>query len=210
MVFLTSTGFRNPKVFQLIKQNRKKSINTACIIITGILPEKEKHPLAQKEKKYLLDQSIDEVDFLDVEQQEPSDLPNYDLILIMGGNSSHLFYHLRRSHADEYILRHIQAGKDIVGASAGAWFLSYGRHYSDDYSFLGIDETYPEIVDPNGLNVIAGHLFPHYDMFCNRVPNMESKLRAVEKKRHVEIIRLGNRDFIYKDHEGQIHTVIDQ
>ena len=209
MIFLTSAGFLNPMVFQLIRENRKSSINNACIITTGITIGKEKHPDAQKTKEYLAGQGIDEVNFLDVEIEDSSVLRQYDLIVILGGNSNHLFYHLKRSGADKYLRQHAEIGKDIVGASAGAWFLGAGRQLADEFSALvGIDETYPEPVDLNGLNFIPEHIFPHYDMFAERVENLNEKVSALEDKHGVKIIRLKNMDFMYKDNDGKIHTVI--
>lgn len=209
MIFLTSTGFRNPQIMSLLMDNRKSNYSSACVIYTGI-PEKKNHPIVQDTANYLSNQRITNICLLDVEFDDPSILLGYELIFILGGNSAHLFYHLKKSGTDKYIKHHVNSGKDIVGASAGAWYLSSGRKYSDDFTFLNIDESYPHNVDPNGLNFIQGFLFPHYDMFRNRIEDLESKLVEVEKRRQVNFIRLKNMDFIYKDNEGVTHYVINE
>lgn len=167
------------------------------------------HPAPQNSRRYLLENGIRDVDFLDVETQDAALLQEYDLIFIMGGNSNHLFYHLRKSGADRYITAHIGAGRDVVAASAGAWFLSAGRQYADECSaWVGIDETYPENVDNTGLGVIDVHLFPHYDMFAERADGLEAKLSQLEDKEGIRILRLKNADFIYRDNDGKLHSVI--
>lgn len=208
MVFLTSTGFQNPKVFNLLKSSRREIYSNACIIMTGI-PGKKNHPIVQNTVKFLSDHKIIDIRLLDVEFDDPSLLSIYDLIIILGGNSAHLFYHLKRSEAEKYIIQHVKEGKDIIGASAGSWFLASGR-CADDFSFLGIDETYPYNVDSRGLNFIKEYIFPHYDMFLDKIDNLEQKLKDVEKEKQVKFIRLKNIDFIYKDNEGILHTVIEE
>lgn len=209
MIFLTSAGFLNPMVFKLLTDNRKSAINNACIIATGMAPEKENHEVARNTKEYLMANDIVKVDFLDVEYEDPAILSNYDLIVILGGNSNHLFYHLKRSGADKYIRKHAEEGKDVVGASADAWFLGKGRQFADYFSGLvGIDETYSKIVDYNGLNLISEHIFPHYDMFADRVENLNEKISLLEKEKCINIVRLNNMDFIYKDNKGEIHKII--
>jgi len=209
MIFLTSTGFTNPQIFTLLLKNRKLDYSSACIIYTGI-PEKKDHPIVQNTVNYLSNKNIREIYLLDVEFEDPSILLSYDLVLILGGNSAHLFYHLKKSGSDKYIKSLAENGKDVVGASAGAWYLSSGRKYANDFSFLNIDESYPYRVDSDGLNLIEGYLFPHYDMFCDRVEDLESKLVELEKRKQVNFIRLKNMDFIYQDNEGAIHTVINE
>lgn len=210
MIFLTSSGFVNPKVFRLISENKDAEIKSACVITTGIIPDKEKHPVAQHTKYYLTDQGVNEVDFLDIENEDPAAMLQYDLIVMLGGNSNHLFYHLKKSGTDTYILKAIEQGKDIVAASAGAWFLAKGRQYADIFSsFVGIDETYGFPVNNEGLNIIPEHIFPHYDMFCERVESLEEKLSLIEKEYLIHIIRLKEADFIYKDNKGDIVRVIE-
>lgn len=207
MIFLTSTGFSNPQVFSLLMENRKSDFSSACIICTGI-PEKKNHPIVKNAVNYFSDRNIENICILDVEYEDPSVIQNYELIFILGGNSSHLFYHLKKSGTDKYIRQHVNNGRDIVGASAGAWYLSSGRKYADSFTFLNIDETYPQYVDSNGLNLIEGYLFPHYDMFCDQIEDLDSKLTNIEKNRNVKFIRLKNMDFIYKDNMGIIHKQV--
>lgn len=42
MVFLTSTGFTNPRVYEILIENAKK-IEKACIVTTAAIPSKEKN-----------------------------------------------------------------------------------------------------------------------------------------------------------------------
>lgn len=204
MIFLTSTGFLNSEVYKLLRQERNTDYSSACIIITGLLPLKKEHPIAQNSRRYLFNNNIDRVDLLDVEFEDPSILTQYDLIFILGGHFNHLFYHLRESGADEYIKLHVEEGKDIVGASAGAWFLASGNEFSKDFTFLGIDETYSEEVNPEGLGFIDMNLFPHYDIFTEKVDGLEEKLQEIEERRGIIISRLNNMDFIYMNNNCDV------
>lgn len=197
MVILTSTGFTNPEVYELLLKSRGANYSNICVIVTGI-PGKKSHPIVLNTVHFLREK-IGEVCLLDVVTEDPSILVNYELIFILGGNSAHLFYHLKQSGAEKYIIDHVKKNKDIVGASAGAWYLSAGRSHSEDFGFLGIDEAYPHIVDSNGLNFIDAYLFPHYDMFSSKIDGLEEKLKEVEEKRGIEIVRLKNMDYIYKE-----------
>lgn len=203
MVVLTSTGFTNPNVLKVLMDNRKSKYPNICIIVTGI-PEKKNHPIVKNTVNSLRDK-IEDICLLDVEIENPSILEKYELILILGGHSAHLFYHLNKSGAKEIIINHVKQNKDIVGASAGAWYLSSGREHSKDFVFLGIDETYEFEVDSKGLGLIDLNLFPHFDMFSNKVDGLDKELKEIEKKRGIQFKRLNNMDFIYKDNNGVIH-----
>jgi dipeptidase E len=210
MVFLTSTGFTNPKVYKRIIQNTIKKIQSACIITTAAIPLKENNPLAIRNYNFLSGKGIKKVDYMDVEFDDPKELFNYDLVFILGGNSRHLLYHVKQSGADKILLEIAKKKRTIVGASAGAMLLSSGNKYTKDFNdILGINEDICDPLDLQGLNITDHILFPHYDMFSEKVTDLESKLVAIESKYNSTITRLKNMDFIYIDNAGVLNTVIE-
>ena len=205
MVFLTSTGFANPKIYKLLLENSSRDINKACIITTATLPLKEEHPIAINTYNYLKNHGIDKVDYIDIEFDNPDKLYNYDLIFILGGNSCHLHYHMINSKADKVLLDLIDKKYNVIGASAGAMLLSSGNQYTK-YFKLGIEEDGDYFV--KGLSITEDILFPHYDMFCERVSNLESQLLAIEKEHNIRITRLKNMDFIYISNDNEVTKVL--
>lgn len=209
MIFLTSTGFTNPIVYNLLLENTLRDINNACIITTGttpLTPIREKHPIAIKSYNFLANQEISKIDYFDVEFDNPDKLYNYDLILILGGNSCHLHYQMYNSGTDKVLLDMIDKKYNIVGASAGAMLLSAGNQYTK-YFRLGIEEEGDYYV--SGLNITDDILFPHYDMFCERVPDLENQLLTIENKHKISITRLKNMDFIYIDNDNTLTKVME-
>lgn len=210
MVFLTSTGFTNPKVYKLITKNTIKEIKSACIITTAAIPLKENNPFAVKAYNFLLGKEIEIVDYIDIEFEEPTKLFNYDLVFILGGDSCHLFSHIKKSGADKVLLEMVDKKLNIVGASAGAMLLSSGNKYTKEFSnILGIDEGISDYSDTQGLNITNHILFPHYDMFSEKVTNLEDELMSIESKYDINITRLKNMDFLYIDNNGELITVIE-
>lgn len=205
MIFLTSTGFRNKKVYKLLLENTSRNIKKVCIIPTGI-PMKDKHPISINTANYLLNQGIKDVDYFDAEYENPDKLYQYDVILILGGNSCHLLYHMYNSGADKVLLDMIDKKYNIIGASAGAMFLAAGNQYTK-YFKLDIEEEGDYFV--SGLNITNDILFPHYDMFCNKVKDLEKQLIKIEKEQNISITRLKNMDFIYVDNDNKLIKVIE-
>lgn len=113
MIVLTSTGFTNPNVLNVLMDNRKSKYSNICIIVTGI-PEKKNHPIVKNTVRSLKDKIID-ICLLDVETENPSIIENYELILILGGHSAHLFYHLNKSGAKQFIINHVKQNKENYG-----------------------------------------------------------------------------------------------
>lgn len=205
MVFLTSTGFTNPKVYELLVANTSRDINNACIITTATIPLKEKHPIAIKSFDFLLRQRIKKVNFFDVEFDNPANLYRYDLIFILGGNSCHLHYHIYNSGTDKILLEMIEKKYNVIGASAGAMLLSSGNEFTK-YFALDFKEEGDYFVQ--GLNITNDILFPHYDMFYEKVPDLEKQLVIVENQYNIKISRLKNMDFIYIDNNNVLTRVV--
>lgn len=201
MVIMTSTGLRNPKVYELILENATNNIVKACVIASG-LPNKERHPIAIGTYNSLTEYGISKVDYIDFEGDDVTRLNEYDLVVILGGNSCDLIYQCYKSGAGRILSNMINEKKVIVGASAGAMLLSSGNEYTKYFGdILGIEEG---DYFASGLCVTDHILFPHYDIMDERVEGLESKLCALEEKHFIKIERLNNMEFICVDDSGSV------
>lgn len=210
MVFLTSTGFTNPKVYQTLEQRSPRSINRACIIDAGLRSIKNAHPVAKATYDFLAGKGIWEICFFDPYEDDSHILLNCDLITILGGDSCRLFSSIKNTGTDDAIKKAADEGVHIVGASAGAMLLASGNEYARYFSpILGIYEDFEELSDSKGLEFTNDVLFPHYDMFLQRVPDLDEKLNGIEEKFSISITRLKNMEFIYVDAEGRRVFVTD-
>ena len=82
-----------------------------------------------------------------------------DMIFIGGGNSFYLLQELRKSKADEIILKAINKNKLFIGVSAGSIITSPNIEYSkkmDDCAKA------PNLNNFNGLNLVDFYVLPHY------------------------------------------------
>ncbi|WP_232242484.1 Type 1 glutamine amidotransferase-like domain-containing protein [Paenibacillus sp. GSMTC-2017] len=60
-------------------------------------------PYAQKAKQDFIEMGYQNVDFLDIEFENPESLTGADAIYICGGNPFHLLFHVKRSGADNIL-----------------------------------------------------------------------------------------------------------
>ncbi|MBN1624639.1 MAG: Type 1 glutamine amidotransferase-like domain-containing protein [Clostridia bacterium] len=201
MIFLTSAGFTNPNVFKLLKESSLKPVQRACIIANGMQPLKEKHPIALITRNYLVQKGLKEVDFYNLEFDDPNTILKYDIVTILGGNSCVLFNLVKKTGIDVQLRKMGDRGSHIIGASAGAMLLSSGNKYTKYFgSIIGITEDISE--DTHGLGFTDDVLFPHYDMLLSKVKDLEQQLCRIELEHNIKIVRLKNMDFIYVDSDG--------
>jgi len=203
MVFLTPTGFTNPEVYRVLEEYSVIPIKRTCIIAAGLLPQKNAHPVARNTYSFLAEKGIEDLFFFDPDHDDPNMLSNCDLVTILGGDSCRLFNSLKKSGTDVVMKEIAGRGAHLVGASAGAMFLSSGNEYTKHFGpIIGIEENAEELIDPEGLGFTDDILFPHYDMFLQRVPDLDRMLNGIEEKYHIKITRLKNMEFIYVDPKG--------
>jgi dipeptidase E len=205
MVFLTSSGFSNHKVWSLITQYFGRPVSNACIITTGAVPLKEKSPYCIKILESLKGYGIPNVAVIDIEFENPQLLRQYDLVVLMGGNSKHLFSELKKSQCDKVILENIADGRILVGISAGAMFLSSGNsHCKYIDPILNIDQEFPCDFDHSGLKITNHWILPHIDRFRDLNPNLETELRRIEVAEKIVITRMKNGDFVFVNGNGLV------
>ena len=202
MIILTSSGFQNQAVFDEIKNHFcNKIVNIkSCIITTAAFPEKENNQWIVLSAKQLQKQITELIEFVDLENYDPSALLKFDLIVIAGGNPYNLFYHAQISGAYTILQECHKSGKILVGISAGAMLLSSGIKYISEFNkIMKFNKKKGNIIGVENLEGIklTNHiLFPHYDIYLEKEPSLEMELQKIEKRDNVHIKRLGNSKII--------------
>ena len=160
-ILLTSNGFFS----DLIKQQFLQLIdgeltNVKATIITTASLQKQNNKFAIKAKEDLLTMGFNQVDFTDLEFDNPELLKQYNVIYITGGNPFYLLYHLKKSGAD-IILKDIAKQNTVfVGVSAGAIIL--GPNIEVVNYFTPQINTV-DMQDLTALGLTNKAIFPHYD-----------------------------------------------
>lgn len=175
------------------------TINSACIIPTAS-EQKDSDKYMISTKNFLEAAGIKNISFIDIEEDSPQSILDYDLIVIGGGNPYKLFYRIKKTKSDEILLKCEKDNKIILGISAGAVLLSSGIHYIEEFNNImnfGSDKwNNIGLVDLDGIGFTNHIIFPHYDMFLNKESKLEDKLREIETRDNIKITRLNNEDAI--------------
>lgn len=120
-VFLTSNGFCTDSIKKVFLKHVKEQLsNPKAVIITTASLYKESNKYAVKAKNDLIEMGIEQVDFIDVEYENPTKLQQYNIIYINGGNPFSLLYHIRKSKAESILKALAKQPVIFVGVSAGA------------------------------------------------------------------------------------------
>lgn len=191
-LLMTSNGFYTDEIkeqfMQLISGN-PAALHVA--IITTASPLKENNGFARKARDDFRGMGFADIDFLDVEFENPSILAGKDVIYINGGNPFTLLHHLKRSGADQVLRGLMAEDVVVVGASAGAVVL--GPHIKVVKYFTPHMDTFHS-VDLTALHLTSRLIFPHYDredLFrdgTNRT--IEERLKDFETIEGCEVTRL--------------------
>lgn len=102
------------------------------------------------------------VDVLEVStssQEEIVDsLKRNDVIFVGGGNTFFLLQELRRSGADQILIREVEKGKLYIGESAGSIITCPDIGYCAD---MDSPEKAPNLTDYTGLDLVDFYIVPH-------------------------------------------------
>lgn len=101
-------------------------------------------------------------------------LTKNDVIFVGGGNTFFLLQELRRSGADQILIREVEKGKLYIGESAGSIMTCPDIGYCAD---MDSPEKAPDLTDYAGLNLVDFYIVPH----IGNEEMGESAQKAVEK-----------------------------
>ncbi|MFA6973166.1 MAG: Type 1 glutamine amidotransferase-like domain-containing protein [Parcubacteria group bacterium] len=157
-LLLTSTGFTNQKIRDFfVSQFDALENKKACLIYTirqeGDWQWVERYDSELKE----IGLQYDGVNIS--EEKDLSDLQEYDIYYVCGGNTFYILGRLRKTNLDKVILKAVEEGKFYVGVSAGSIVVG------PDIEVAGIgegDENDINLSDLSGFNWVPFHISPHY------------------------------------------------
>ena len=101
-------------------------------------------------------------------------LTKNDVIFVGGGNTFFLLQELRRSGADQILIREVEKGKLYIGESAGSIITCPDIGYCAD---MDSPEKAPDLTDYAGLNLVDFYIVPH----IGNAEMGEAAEKAVEK-----------------------------
>lgn len=193
MIFLTSTGFSNKNVYDKFIELAKPNSSDRVAIITTAAEEKEKNEFSQFAYQQLEKMDYQNIDFFDVEFQNPEELKKYDVLYICGGNTFYLLKHLKESGADKIISDIVKQGIIYVGVSAGSIVIGPNINIANE---VEPDPNDVGLSDLTGLGVIDLIVCPHF------TEQSEDEVEKFEKKYGVSVERLTDEQAIaFKDDE---------
>ena len=144
---------------------------SVAIITTASAEWKEKNKHAISAMESLRGIGFKNVEFIDIEFEDPNKLKLFDVIYINGGNPFHLLYHLKRTGADKVITELVDIGVIIVGVSGGGVVLGPDINIVD---YLDKEANVVGLEDLKALGLTDIIIYPHYK------EEMEEKIQEFE------------------------------
>lgn len=197
-VFLTSNGFYTDSIkIEFLKHVNRQLLNPKAVIISTASPLKENNKYAIKAKSDFIEMGIDQVDFLDLEYENPAKLQQYNIIYINGGNPFNLLHHIRKSKAESILKDLAKQTVIFVGVSAGAVILGPSIEV---VNYFTPEMNNTNMVDFTALSITEKSIFPHYDredIFQDSSgKTIEERLKLFENDSNYSIIRLTDEDYL--------------
>ena len=200
MLLLCSNGLSSEKLLTQLRVHTG-GCATAALVVTAD-PE-------YKKRNYHVPRCIQEleklnlkIDILDLDENDPAILMNYDVVEFIGGNPFYLLDAIRKSGAAE-ILHTIAADKILIGWSAAAFVfgpsLELVNRYSPEMNFVGLQ-------DLTALGLTKTEILPHYDRFLTKFPGFEETCNAYETAHQTTVLRLKDGEGIFLDTTNQHRT----
>ncbi len=157
-LLLTSTGLTNQKIRDyFVSQFEMLENKKACLIFT-IRNENDWQWLEHYDSELKgIGLQYDRINIS--EGKDLSDLKEYDIYYVCGGNTFYILDRLRKTNLDKVILKAIKDGKFYVGVSAGSIIAG------SDIEVAGIgegDENDINLSDLSGFGLVPFHISPHY------------------------------------------------
>ncbi|WP_054958540.1 Type 1 glutamine amidotransferase-like domain-containing protein [Paenibacillus dakarensis] len=160
-LLLTSCGFYTEAIKNQFLNFIDRDINQLKVsIITTASPMKENNRYAQQAMMDFKGMGFQEIDFIDIEFDNPEILKHKDVIYINGGNPFSLLFHAKKSGADIIFKTLVSQNVIIIGVSAGALLL--GPHINIVHFFTPQMNTL-DLTDFKALGLTDKLIFPHYD-----------------------------------------------
>ncbi len=137
----------------------------------------------------LLQADFTEVEFLDVQSEEPTRLRDFPIICIGGGNPFHLLNQIKKSKTDQILLDLRNKGHLIIGHSSGAAVLGETIQHAN---LLHPEWNTIHLTDFTAIGMIREVILPH----SNRYSVQEDTLNEYERSEHKKLLKIEDGDYI--------------
>ncbi len=157
-ILLVSMMHNVTDLFQSVEPNLQGK--TVTYIPTAAIAE-EIEGMAQEETKMLerLGLAVDDLEVSTAPRERIEEsLTKSDMIFVGGGNTFFLLQELKKSGADQILIREVNKGKLYVGESAGAVVAAPDIGYSAQMDCPG---KAPELTEYSGLGLVDFYVVPH-------------------------------------------------
>ena len=196
-ILVTSGGFNtinnfvseeNIEVFRNIAENKR------VMVLANAAPEGTGNYIARKNvKDNFISVGAEKVDIIDLNESNLDQILNYDVIYILGGNTTPLIELNKNLKLKENILRFLENGV-IIGESAGSIFLQKDAKYYYDIK-KGTKPKYDVDLDSyECLGLIDIFIYPHFQKADD---TMKNKTLEYEKEHNIAITRLNDGDILF-------------
>ncbi len=159
-LLLTSGGLTNDKIKKAFTFLLGGTEGKRCLMIHTTRSQEDYKWLDYYDKE-LKEIKLD-YDLVNISKEKNcSELTDYDVYYVLGGNTFYILDRLRKTNMDEVILGAINQGKVYAGVSAGSIIMS------KDIEIAGIgdmgDENDIDLKDLAGFGLVSFHISPHFN-----------------------------------------------
>lgn len=192
MIILTSNGLSNR--FLLRQAGEYISSGKAALVVTADHEYKEKNHNVERLTRELETLGLC-VDCFDFDIQSPSELMQYDVVEIIGGNPYYLLNSIKIRHFSD-ALKVFAESRYLIGCSAGSIVLTPSLKlidlYTSEMNIVGLK-------DLSAMNFTNRQILPHYSRFLDRYDAFEEKCSQYEKEYGCAVIRLNDGEGVLID-----------
>jgi len=185
MIVLTSNGLSSNKLIDKVKAHVK--VGKAALVVTADNEYKEKNYHVERLTKELKMLGLS-VECFDFDKQKPTELMQFDVVELIGGNPYYLLDSIRKNNF-QIALKYFAQNKCLIGCSAGALVLTPSLDLIDIYS---PEMNIVKLCDLSACNFTNIQILPHYSKFIKKYNDFEKKCSEYERNFNCEVIRLND------------------
>ena len=185
MILLTSNGLSSNELMGRVKTYIKAG--KAALVVTADNEYKEKNYHVERLTNELRMLGLS-VECFDFDNQLPTELMQYDVVELIGGNPYYLLNSIQKNCFFD-VLKYFAQNRYLIGCSAGALVLTPSLDlidlYSPEMNIVGLK-------DLSACNFTDICKLPHYSKFLKKYTGFEEKCAQYEHTLNREVIRLND------------------
>lgn len=200
MLVITSSGFYNPEVLDLLLNKTSVQSHIGIVTVGRPTPEERLRDFMEYEK-IILEKGFRELIHIEPENLNVDILEKCNAVVIIGGNSRLLFDTLKKQNISDVLVRKANdKNSPVITVSAASMLFAGGnKHCQWIDPVLQIDQGFYPGFDYSGFRLIPDLILPHVEKFYEMNPNLEAELQRIENENNIEIKRMKRMDYIVID-----------